>query len=51
LHPHIGAEVPYCGFESQIAKSETQAAELDYQTYFGQKAKEKVLRKMNGEVR
>ena len=32
---------PYCGFESQIAKSEDRVAELDYRTYLEKAAGEK----------
>jgi len=32
---------PYCGFELQIAKSEVQIAELDYQSYLEKAAQEK----------
>jgi DNA-directed RNA polymerase subunit RPC12/RpoP len=32
---------PYCGFESQITKSETQASELDYRSYLEKVEQEK----------
>ena len=34
---------PYCGFELQIAKSETQVAELDYRGYLEKASQEKIL--------
>ena len=37
---------PYCGFESQIAKSEVQVAELDYRTYFEKASEEKSTQEM-----
>jgi DNA-directed RNA polymerase subunit RPC12/RpoP len=37
---------PYCGFESQIAESETEVAELDYRTYLEDASREKSTQEM-----